>query len=757
MSSMPRGSGASRLTRHLESSERGGNSHVVQFYDDDGFLLDSVSRVIGISLEAGGGGVVIATRPHLDGIEERLGARGLDMAAARRQGQYVPLDAAQTLSKVMDDGRPDEKRFVDVVGAAIAAAAQRRPRVRAFVEMVALLWAEGNYKAAIRLEECVSDLIRSRSFSVLCAYPMRDFGRAVHSEPFLEICAGHSQVIPTETYAALSTPDERLRMITDLQQKARVLESAQGELGELQIRARRFAAIVEGSDDAIVGKTLKGIITSWNRGAERIFGYTEEEAVGQPITLIVPPERQHEEIEVLTRVGRGEAIQHFETVRVRKDGQHIDISLSVSPVRNDRDQIIGAAKIARDITENKRIESERAQLLARERHARAEAEAASRGKDEFLATLSHELRTPLNAILGWVRMLRAGSLTDGASDRAIEVIERNTHNLGQLVSDLLDVSRIITGKMTLNVGTVDLVHVIGIVIDSLRPAAEAKRITVQPVLAYTVRPLRADQDRLQQVVWNLLSNAVKFTPEGGRVEVRLTAPDEGARITVTDTGKGISPDFLPYLFERFRQADSTTTRAHAGLGLGLAIVRHIIELHGGTVRAESDGVDKGATFVVDLPYGAPREIAATRPRSPAQAQPSAMPSNALQGVRVLVVDDSPDTCELLMTVFRQQGAEASTATSAREALAWLERASPDVVVSDIAMPGIDGYELIRRIRSRPGDAGGRVPAVALTAYARSEDRDRALAAGFDGYLSKPVEPAELIRIVGAVAEKRLRV
>ncbi len=441
-----------------------------------------------------------------------------------------------------------------------------------------------------------------------------------------------------------------------------------------------------------------------------MFGYTAEEAVGQPITLIIPPDRRGEESDVLRRLRQGEVISHFETVRVRKDGQRIEISLTVSPVRNDLGQIVGASKIARDISERKQFERERAELLAREQQARTEAEAANRGKDDFLATLSHELRTPLNSILGWTRMLRVGNLDQPTSARAVTVIEQSTHNLSHLVTDLLDVSRIVTGKMTLNLTSVDLVHVAGNAIDAVRPVADARGITVQPVMDPAVSPMLGDPDRLQQVLWNLLSNAVKFTREGGRVELRLTAIPHGARISVADTGKGIAPDFLPYVFERFQQADSGSTRAQAGLGLGLAIVRHVVE-------------------------------------------PPAVVTDALRGLRVLIVDDNPYTCELLTAILEREGVETSAATSAAEALALLEKSAPDILVSDIAMPGTDGYELIRRVRSRSGGGLADLPAVALTAYARPEDRERAIAAGFDGHIPKPAEPAEFIRFLAQIAQK----
>jgi signal transduction histidine kinase/ActR/RegA family two-component response regulator len=388
----------------------------------------------------------------------------------------------------------------------------------------------------------------------------------------------------------------------------------------------------------------------------------------------------------------------------------------------------------------------REQLQQLERIGQALREADHR-KDEFLATVSHELRTPLTAILGWARIVRGGGLDGRATDHAIEVIERNSNNLTQLVTDLLDVSQIITGKMNLTIQPVDLVNVIGIVIDSVRPAADAKRITITPRLEDGVPPLHADNARIQQILWNLLSNAVKFTPGGGRVEVGLVAGEGKVRITISDTGKGIEPAFLPHLFERFTQADSSSTRAHAGLGLGLAIVRHLVELHGGTVTAHSPGLGAGATFVVDIPYDRIDDVPDTQSAPLVDSRSHSTPTNALQGVRLLAVDDNTDTRELVATILERHGAEVSTAASTTEALALLREGLPDVLVCDIAMPDDDGYELLREIRSRPRTAGGNLPAIALTAYARHEDRERALQAGFDGYLAKPVEPSELIDVV----------
>ncbi|HEX3146063.1 MAG TPA: PAS domain S-box protein, partial [Pyrinomonadaceae bacterium] len=362
-----------------------------------------------------------------------------------------------------------------------------------------------------------------------------------------------------------------------------------------------LAGIVDSSEDAIVSKSLDGIITSWNHAAERMFGWTSEEAVGKSIVMIIPPEMRDEETMILSRLRQGQRIEHFETIRCAKDGRRLNISLSISPVRNRDGQIIGASKIARDITERVRIEEEKASLLVSERAARERAEAASRAKDEFVAMISHEIRSPLNAILGWSQMLRQGTLDKTATTNALESIERNARAQAQLVSDLLDISRVITGKLRINARPVDITNSLESALESIRPAAEAKQIHVEVQREPYATVVTGDADRLQQVFWNLLSNAVKFTPRGGQVEVKVARVDSQLEIKFSDTGAGISKEFLPYIFDRFTQADTTSARSHAGLGLGLAIVRHIIELHGGTVSAESQGVGKGAAFRITLP------------------------------------------------------------------------------------------------------------------------------------------------------------
>lgn len=827
-----------------------------------------------------------------------------------------------------------------------------------------------------------------------------------------------------------------------------------------------LTALIESADDAIISKTLDGIITSWNMGAQRIFGYTADEVIGKSIMILIPEGHRDEEPAILSRLRAGERIEHYETVRVRKDGTLIDISLTVSPIKGPHGQIIGASKIARDISEQRQARraldeaSERLRLALeaarlgdwswdkrtdrvtlsetaarifgitvdpnmtwaemrqsiheddreparlavehalanhtgydieyRVRHAdhsevwvsakgrgiydrrsavgmlgfvqdisvrkaneetlreqaealrtlnemgktisaelnlhntvqavtnaateltgaqfgsffynvlndegashmlftlagapreafarlpipsatdlfgptfrsegvvriddvkidprygkgspyygmpdgylqvtsylavpvvsrsgevlgglffghqepamfterdeiivsglasqaavamdnarlyeaakkaRAEAEHAatenerlyrqaeesSRLKEEFLATISHELRTPLSAILGWARMLRLGQLSPEDSAKALETIERNARAQAQLVDDLLDVSRIVTGKLRMDVRPVDPNSFIDAAVEAVRPAAEARGVRVQKVIDTGPVSIPGDPVRLQQVVWNLLSNAIKFTPRGGRVQIRSERVNSHLEIVVSDTGQGISPEFLPHVFDRFRQADQKTSRHHGGMGLGLAIVRHLVELHGGTVSANSEGENKGATFTVMLPISPVYQVDASGGRVHPGARDLLPPNDStdrLDGLRILVVDDESDTRELLKQGLEYCGAKVKVAGSAAEAIEALMSSVPDILISDIGMPGTDGYDLIKQVRRLPPERGGNVAAIALTAYTRVEDRLQALRAGYDMHVPKPVELAELVAVAVSVARRK---
>jgi PAS domain S-box-containing protein len=699
-------------------------------------------------------------------------------------------------------------------------------------------------------------------------------------------------------------------------------------------------AIIESADDAIVSKTLDGIITSWNAAAERIFGFTEEEAVGQPILIIIPEDHHDEEKEILRRIRAGDRVEHFETIRQRKDGSLVDISLTISPIKGPDGTIIGASKIARDIGARKQAEArareqaeivetinrvgrtlsaeldqekliqsvtdaataltgaefgaffynvvdtdgdsytlytlsgvprstfenfpmpratevfgptfrgegtvriddvkkdprygknppyngmpnghlpvtsylavpvvsrtgevigglffghskpgvflerherlieglaaqtaiaidnarlfeqaqqmirDREEGLKREQEARRQAEIASRSKDEFLGMLSHELRTPLNAILGWTRMLSTAQLDQSTAAEALAAVDRNARLQSRLIEDMLDVSRIMSGKMRLDAQPVDLTTVINAAVDTLRPAAEAKAIRIYVVLDYGSGMVLGDPVRLQQVVWNLLSNAIKFTPKKGSVNVTLERVNSHFEVTVSDNGPGIDEKFLPFVFDRFRQGDSSTTKKFGGLGLGLAIVRQLTELHGGTVEV-SNRSDSGAIFTVKLPIMAAHHPSHLETGEPEPVHPISDDglgvdfAPELAGIKVLAVDDDADSRSLLAAILAQCGAEVQTCESAAQALKSLAEFHPDVLVSDIGMPGEDGYSLIRKVRSSE-NSYRRVPAVALTAFARAEDRMKALSAGFNMHVPKPVEPAELTTVIASLVKQ----
>ena len=412
-------------------------------------------------------------------------------------------------------------------------------------------------------------------------------------------------------------------------------------------------------------------------------------------------------------------------------------------------------ELAKEIRQRQRAEEERAKLLVQEQKARAEAEKLNRLKDEFLSTVSHELRTPLNAILGWSQILRTSKVDEARMNRALETIERNARSQAQLIDDLLDISRIITGKIRLNVQTVQLLPVIEAAIDTVRPAADAKNIRLQSVLDPAAGPVLGDSERLQQIVWNLLTNAIKFTPKQGRVQICLQRINSHIEIVVVDTGQGISAEFLPYVFERFRQADGSITRSFGGLGLGLAIVRQLVELHGGTVHAESPGEGQGATFTVKLPLMAvgPKAIETERVHPAVGGSVPFDCSPGLDGLRILIVDDDPDIRDLLTYTLEVCGAEVIAVATANAAISALADSSlpMDILISDIGMPDEDGYSLLRRVRALKPENGGRIPAIALTAYARIQDRTAALLAGFQSHIAKPVEPAELIAVIANLA------
>jgi PAS domain S-box-containing protein len=491
-----------------------------------------------------------------------------------------------------------------------------------------------------------------------------------------------------------------------------------------------------------------GRILAVNTTLRELLGYEADELDDRRIDVILPPGGrvfyQTHFFPLLKLHGRVEEI--YLSLR-SKQGE--DVPVLVNASRRCRGAEFANDCILLPIRQRSRYEDE---ILA----AKRVAESATRAKDEFLAVVSHELRTPLNAILGWARLMRGGTLDEASARRAVEIIERNAGAQAQLIEDILDYSRIVSGKLRLNVEPVNLVGVVEAALDVVRPAAQAKEIRLEAVLGSSVGPVSGDRDRLQQVMWNLLSNAVKFTPKGGHVHVRLERVNSYAEIAVSDNGQGIAPAFLSYVFETFRQEDATITRRHSGLGLGMAITRHIVELHGGSIGVVSPGEGRGSTFTVALPLmivdmsrsgGDATDLLALEDNG----EPLLEHLPSLAGLHVLVVDDQPDGRELVAAVLTRSGARVTTSSSVADALEKVQRLEPDVLVSDIEMPNEGGYALIERVRSLANENGGAIPAIALTAHARFKDRIRALAAGFQVHVPKPVEPTELVILVANLA------
>ncbi len=529
------------------------------------------------------------------------------------------------------------------------------------------------------------------------------------------------------------------------------------DIHDHKLALEQLADIIKTALDCIVCMDHRGRITEWNPAAEATFGYRREEAVGRDLAeTIIPPqlrERHRAGLANYLATGKGLILgRRIEIVALRRDGSEFPAELSIIPIAMaDPPAFTG---YIRDITERKQAEQEREHLLVSERSARTDAEAANRMKDEFLATLSHELRTPLNAILGWSRILKAEA---GGSDilrEGLDTIERNARSQSQIIDDLLDMSRIISGKVRLDVREIELADVVSAAIETVRPASEAREIRIQAVLDPLAHPICGDANRLEQVFWNLLTNAVKFTPKGGRVQVRLERINSHVEVSIIDTGEGIDPNFLPYVFDRFSQAQASSTRRYGGLGLGLGIVKQLVELHGGAVRAKSLGLGKGSTFTVELPltviHPDPECVSDRRHPEHGPGRIDRTLRVSVAGVKVLAVDDESDARALIRRLLENCEAVVTTAGSVAEAAGLLESQRFDVLISDIGMPEADGYEMIRRLRSLPADRGGQTPAIALTAYARAEDRVKSVVAGFQMHIAKPVEPDELIAMVASL-------
>jgi PAS domain S-box-containing protein len=518
-----------------------------------------------------------------------------------------------------------------------------------------------------------------------------------------------------------------------------VRKQAEAALAANEARLRGF---VEANVIGIIYGDIYGNIHEANSELLRIIGYTREDLQTGKLRWIdiTPPEYLSLDQQGIAEARAKGACTPYEKEYIRKDGSRVPVLIGYSLVGETKEDTV---VFILDLSDRKQAEQEREKLLVQEQAARAEAERANQIKDEFLAILSHELRSPLNPILGWTKLLQARKLDETRTAEALATIERNARLQTQLIDDLLDVAKILRGKLSLNLTSVNLSFVVEAALETVRIAAIAKSLELRPVLP-NIGQVFGDVARLQQIVWNLLSNAIKFTPQGGRVDIQLERVDNQARIIVRDTGRGINPSFLPHIFESFRQEDASITRKHGGLGLGLAIVRQLVEAHDGTITAESRGEGLGATFTIYLPL--------------LNAEPELKPVDELppqdldlKGVRVLTVDDDPDARDLLTVLLTQYGAEVLTVTSATEVLANLDSFRPNVLVSDIGMPDVDGYSLIQKLRSLSPEEGGQIPAIALTAFARESDYQQALASGYQRHVTKPLEPEQLVQAVATLA------
>ncbi len=511
----------------------------------------------------------------------------------------------------------------------------------------------------------------------------------------------------------------------------------------LQCSETRLRRLVDSNIIGIIFADFEGNILEANEAFLELLGYTRTELEAGAVNWrqLTPPEYEEVDKQSVVQLKTFGVCTPFEKAYYHKSGQQIPVLLAVAKLEESQNE---CACFVLDLREQKRIEAERADLLCREQVARQQAEAASRMKDEFLAIVSHELRSPLNGILGWSRLLRMGRLNPEKTQQALASIERNAQAQTQLIEDLLDISRIIRGKIRLFPRPISLIPIINAALDTVRPTTATKNIQLESYLDLNVAQVSGDPERLQQVVWNLLSNAVKFTPDNGKVIIRLQQVGKQAQIQVVDTGQGINPEFLPFVFDRFRQADSTASRTQGGLGLGLAIVRSLVELHGGTVGVDSLGSGQGATFTITLPLLAPSE---QTPQFDERFTQSSGSGEKLAGLKILVVDDDEDARDFLVAALSEYGAIVQAVGSTDEALQQLSQMKPDVLLSDIGMPGEDGYTLMRRVRSRSASEGGNIPAAALTAYAREEDRVQALEAGFQHHIPKPIDPVQLLAVV----------
>jgi signal transduction histidine kinase/ActR/RegA family two-component response regulator len=776
--------------------------HDVQFYDDREVLVSRVAEFVGEGLTRNEAALLISTSPNTSAILKNLARQAIDPHHYRESGQLVTVDAHEMLPSLLVGGQPDENLFAEVVGRLVSRLRAERGQVRVYGELANLLIGEGSEPATLELERLWNQLLGQEPFRLLCSYEMDAWALRGSPGGFARVCAAHDRVTPAEGADGLATVTDTPRLLADLQHKTRALTFEARTRRDLeaerrQLREAENLARAQAEEATRHLARLQRVTSALSRALTpdaiaRVVATEMAEAVGAEQALLALPAENGTKLKLLGLAGLPAAAPH--PLEIATDaplpivaafhGRLVclsspsEIAAEFPAVPEPRaaaivcvplalgDQPLGAIGfgyresqeftparrgLLDDIARQASLALEQSLLLQQAEHERQRAEMATRAKDEFLATLSHELRTPLTSILGWARMLQVGGIDERGRQQALATIERNAKLEVQLLEDLLDVSRIAAGKLQLDLRPVDLGAVILAAADVIRPAAEAKEIRLETEVDPSAGAVLGDPDRLQQVFWNLLSNAVKFTPRRGRVVVIQRRVENGVEVRVRDTGRGIGPEFLPFVFDRFRQAEKgSTTRTQRGLGLGLAIVRHLVELHGGSVAAESPGEGHGATFTVVLPVIGPRVEAAGEPKAFDE------PAASLAGLRILLVEDEADTRELLTVILERAGAAVTVVASASDALRALEQsagtpAAYTMLVADIGLPGEDGYALVHRLRQLPPERGGGIPALALTAYATAQDRRRALTAGFHTHLTKPADPAEIIAAVARLA------
>jgi PAS domain S-box-containing protein len=715
----------------VDWSEMAETEHFVQFYENDAYLMDSVSAFVAAALTDGEGSVVIATPAHRIELQRKLLAAGVDVSETMATGRFVMLDAAETLSKFMMNGSPDSQRFTDSVGSVIAQMSEGVRRIHAFGEMVALLWGDGNRDAAIRLEELWNELAKSHRFALFCAYPITGFGEESDSVPFSGVCKCHSRVIPSESYAAIPEPQERIRAITLLQQKAQSLSAEISHRTEversLSQRERELADFFENATEGLHKVGPDGTILWANKAECNLLGYSVAEYVGRPFADFHADAEVAEEI--LGKLRKGETLENYPARLRCKDGsiKHVLINSSAC---FENGEFAYTRCFTRDVT--------------RQWHAEKALRDADHRKDEFLATLAHELRNPLAPLRNSLEILRRNDCTKEIASDARSAMERQVVQMTRLVDDLLDVSRITRDKIELRKERLNLATILNAAVETSRPLLDAAGHKLTINLPTNPIFLNADPTRLAQVFSNLLNNSAKYTEAGGHIQLSAEQQGRDAVITVQDNGIGIPCDELAYVFDMFRQVDQSLNRAQGGLGIGLTLVRRLVELHDGTVNAQSEGAGKGASFVVRLPVAkaAPERIVEI---------PQKRGSAEISKRRILVVDDNRDSADTLSMLLRMKGNDVRTMGDGLEAVEAVESFLPEIILMDVGMPKLNGYDATRRIRQMP--CGKEIYIVAVTGWGQATDVRKAVEAGCSAHLVKPVDYDALERLLTSLKPK----